>query len=160
MLPLNNPFDSFFHLQQQFDRMFDQFWNELPARTSHARSSFQVQSNDDEWRIEVPLPGIDPKDVSLEVAGQTLTIRAGQRGEGQDNRRDSRQGYHYEQTLTIPQFLDLDRISAAQQHGMLRLTVPIKESIKPRRIPIAGVAGDRELSADNRKEERRQLTTA
>lgn len=155
MLPLNNPFDSFFHLQQQFDRMFDQFWNELPARTSTARSSFQVQSDDDQWRIDVPLPGIDPKDVSLEVAGNTLTVRAGQRGDGKDNR----QGYQYEQTLTIPQFLDLDRISAAHKHGMLQLTVPIKESVKPRRIQIAGVGDERRLAEKN-KDEQKQLTTA
>jgi HSP20 family protein len=154
MLPLNNPFDSFFHLQQQFDRMFDQFWNDLPARTTQARSSFQVQSNDDEWRIDVPLPGIDPKEVSLEAAGHTLTIRAGRRADGKDNR----QGYHYEQTLTIPQFLDLDRISAAHKHGMLQLTVPIKESVKPRRIQIAGVGDDRQLAAENKTDDRKQLT--
>lgn len=155
MLPLNNPFDSFFQFQQQFDRMFDQFWNELPPRTTQARSSFQVQSNDDEWRIDVPLPGIDPKDVSLEVAGNTLTVRAGQRGEG----RATWQGYHYEQTLIIPQFLDLNRISATHKHGMLQLTVPIKESVKPRRIQIQGVGEERRLSVENKKEEHRQLTT-
>jgi HSP20 family protein len=161
MLPLNNPFDSFFHLQQQFDRMFDQFWNDLPARTTRAQSSFQVQSSDDEWRIDVPLPGIDPKDVSLEVAGNTLTIRAGQRNDGRDHQQRQPQGYHYEQTLTIPQFLDLDRIAASHHHGMLRLTVPIKESVKPRRIQIAGVTGDRELAANNRTtDDRKQLTTA
>lgn len=150
MLPLNNPFDSFFHLQQQFDRMFDQFWNELPARTSNARSSFQVQSNDDEWRIDVPLPGIDPKDVSLEVAGNTLNIRAGRRGDSTNRRHE----YQYEQTLTIPQFLDLDRITAAHKHGMLTLTVPIKDSVKPRRIQIAGVGEDRRLAAESRDDQK------
>ena len=156
MLPMN-PFDNLFALQREFDRMFNQFWTDLPARTTNARSSFHVQSDDDQWRIDVPIPGIDPKDVALEVAGNTLTIRAGYASG--DGRRD-RQSYQYEQTLTIPQFLDLDRISAAHHHGMLQLTVPIKDSVKPRRIQIAGQGEERKaLEVDNKKDERK-LTTA
>jgi len=157
MLPPNNPYDSFFNLQRELDRMFNQFWSDLPSRTTNSRSSFQVQSDDDQWRIDVPLPGVDPKDVSLEVAGNTLTIRAGQ--SGAKDRQNQGQGYHYEQTLTIPQFLDLDRISAAHKHGMLELTVPIRDSVKPRRIQISGIDDDRQqLSNDSKKEDRKQLT--
>jgi HSP20 family molecular chaperone IbpA len=42
----------------------------------------------------------------------------------------------YEQTFSIPQFLDLEKLTASHRHGMLRLTVPLKESVKPRRIEI------------------------
>jgi HSP20 family protein len=159
MMPFNDPFDSFFNLQREFDRMFNQLWTDLPARTANARSSFQVQSDDDQWRIDVPLPGVDPKDVALEVAGNTLTIRAGrQAGEGQQG---GGQEYRYEQTLTIPQFLDVDRLAASHRHGMLQLTVPVKDSVKPRRIEITGVGDDRrQLADDNKQQERQQLTTA
>ena len=155
MLRPSDPFDSFFTLQREFDRMFNQFWTDLPSRTTNTRSSFHVQSDDDRWRIDVPLPGVDPKDVSLEVAGNTLTIRAGQ--PPTDGRQNARQGYQYEQTLTIPQFLDLERINAAHKHGMLELTVPIKESVKPRRIQIAGVDDDRQPLTDNTTQDRKQL---
>ena len=153
-----NPFDNLFALQREFDRMFNQFWTDLPARTTNARSSFQVQSDDDYWRIDVPLPGIEPKDVSVEVAGNTLTIRA---GNARADARQDQQRYQYEQTLTVPQFLDIDRISAAHHHGMLQLTIPVKDSVKPRRIQIAGLGEQREkLEENNRKDERKQLTTA
>ena len=157
MLPMN-PFDNLFALQREFDRMFNQFWSDLPERTTSTRSSFQVNSDDEQWRIDVPIPGIDPKDVSIEVAGSTLTIRAGETSEGANQ---NRQGYRYEQTLTIPQFLDLDRMTAAHHHGMLQLTVPIKDSVKPRRIQIAGLGEERQrLEETNRKDERKQMTTA
>ena len=156
MLPMN-PFDNLFALQREFDRMFNQFWSDLPARTTQTRSSFQVNSDDDQWRIDVPIPGIDPKDVSVEVAGNTLTVRAGHTSA--DASRD-RQGYQYEQTLTVPQFLDLDRITAAHHHGMLQLTVPIKDSVKPRRIQITGVGDERQTLETNRKDQQKQLTTA
>ena len=45
----------------------------------------------------------------------------------------------YQQTLTVPQFLDVEKLTATHQHGMLRLSVPLKESVKPRRIHIEGV---------------------
>ena len=42
----------------------------------------------------------------------------------------------YEQTLMVPQFLDLEKLTASHRHGMLRLTLPLKDSVKPRRVQI------------------------
>jgi len=33
-------------------------------------------TSSDSWRLDAPMPGIDPKDVAIEVAGNTLTVRA------------------------------------------------------------------------------------
>src|SRR5688572_30768398 len=126
-----NPLDDVFSFQREIDRMFNQFWSDLPTRTAAGQSpSFQANTTDDGWRIDVPLPGIDPQHVNLEVAGSTLTIRAEEPGE------KGERALRYEQSFTIPQFLDLEKISASHKHGMLRLTVPLKESVKPRRIQI------------------------
>ena len=141
----NNPFDNFFQFQREIDRMFDQFWSDLPARTTNARSSFNVDASNDEWRIDVPLPGIDPKNVSLDVAGNTLTVRA------HEPKTDKRQERRYEQTLTIPQFLDIDKLSASHRHGMLELTIPIRESVKPRKIQISAGPDSRQLKAEERE---------
>lgn len=127
-----SPFGDFFNFQREMDQLFDRFWNQLPARTAGAAGSeFRVNTNDDGWNIEVPLPGIDPKHVALEAAGNTLSIRVEEPGDKKQNRVS-----RYEQTLTVPQFLDLDRVTATHRHGLLRLTLPLKESVKPRRIEI------------------------
>jgi HSP20 family protein len=126
-----NSFDDVFNFQREVDRLFNQFWSDLPTRTAAGSSpSFHVNATDDGWRVDVPLPGIDPKDVALEVAGNNLTIRADVAGDDRDN------GARYEQRLAFPQFLDLDKLSASHRHGMLRLTLPLKESVKPRRVQI------------------------
>ena len=142
-----NSFDDVFNFQRGVDRLFNQFWSDLPARTGGGASSppFQVNATDDGWRVDVPLPGIDPKDVSLEVAGNNLTIRAEVPSEGGDQHVS-----RYEQTLMIPQFLDLERVTASHRHGMLRLTVPLKESVKPRRIQIATEAEEHKQLAGAR----------
>ena len=140
-----NSFDDVFNFQRDVDRLFNQFWSDLPTRTATSPSqSFHVNGTEDGWRVDVPLPGIDPKDVSLEVAGNNLTIRAETPREGNDQTVS-----RYEQTLLIPQFLDLEKLSASHRHGMLRLTLPLKESVKPRRVQI-----------DTQVEDQKQLTGA
>jgi HSP20 family protein len=128
-----SPFEDVFNFQKEVDRVFNQLWSDLPTRTAagSSPSSFQVNTTDDGWKIDLPMPGIDPKDVTLDVAGNTLSIRAEVLSEDGDKTLT-----RYEQTFTIPQFLDLDKLSASHRHGMLRLTLPLKESVKPRRIQI------------------------
>lgn len=137
-----NPVDDVFSFQREVDRLFNQFWNDLPTRTAAGQSpSFQVNTSDDGWRVDIPLPGVDPKNVNLEVAGTTLTIRAEEPGE------NGERALRYEQSFTIPQFLDLEKVMASHKHGMLRLTVPLKESVKPRRIQIEGVGDKKQIAA-------------
>ena len=133
MLTRWNRVDDIFAFQHEVDRLFNQFWSELPTRPTAANSSpsFQVNASEDSWRIDIPIPGIDPKDVNLDVAGNTLSIRA------ESNSGDKEAGVaRYEQSFTVPPFLDLDKLSASHRHGMLRLTLPLKESVKPRRVQI------------------------
>jgi HSP20 family protein len=134
-LTRSNPFDDIFNFQREMDRVFNQFWNDLPTRTASAAGSFQVNATDDGWQVNVPLPGIDPQYVNLEAAGNTLSIRAEvpQGGEGRGNQGNQ---VRYQQTLTVPQFLDVEKLSAKHEHGMLQLTLPLKESVKPRKIQI------------------------
>jgi HSP20 family protein len=127
-----SPFDDVFNFQREVDRLLNQFWSDLPTRSAAGSSpSFQVNTTDEGWRVDIPMPGIDPKDVNLEVAGNTLSIRA-ETPSGDKDKQLTR----YEQTFTIPQFLDLEKLTASHRHGILRLTVPVKESVKPRRIQI------------------------
>ena len=137
-----NPVDDVFSFQREVDRLFNQFWSDLPTRTAAGQSpSFQVNSTDEGWHIDVPLPGIDPKNVNLEVAGTTLTIRAEEPGD------NGGRSLRYEQSFTVPQFLNLEKITASHKHGMLRLTVPLKDSVKPRRVQIEGVPDKKQIAA-------------
>jgi len=63
--------DDVFNVQREMDRIFNQFWSDLPKQSAAQSSSmsFHVNATDDGWRIDVPLPGVDPKNVHLDVAG-------------------------------------------------------------------------------------------
>ena len=144
-----NSFDDVFNLHREVDRLFNQAWSEMPLRqVANASPSFpfHVRASEDGWTIDVPMPGIDPKDVKLEVAGSTLSIRA----EAPRDEKDAPVA-RYEQSLTVPQFVDLDKLSATHRHGMLRLSLPIKDSVKPRQIEIRTQHDDqRQLTTSNR----------
>ena len=143
-----SPFEDVLNFQREVDRVFNEFWNDLPTRTAASSSSspsFQVNTTDDGWRIDVPLPGIDPKDVAIDVAGNTLSIHAEVPSDDKDKNPT-----RYEQTFTIPQFLDIEKLSASHRHGLLRLTLPLKESVKPRRIQIETQAEDQKRLVGSR----------
>jgi HSP20 family protein len=141
-----SPFEEMFSFQRDVDQLFNRFWNDAPARARSAQpwsSTMQVNASEQGWRIDVPLPGINPEHVVLEVAGNTLSIRAEEPGEGTNEKQ-----VRYEQTITVPPFLDVENISATHRHGLLQLTVPLKESVKPRRVQIeAGTAERRQLTS-------------
>jgi HSP20 family protein len=99
---------------------------------------YQVRSGNDEWHVEVPLPGVDPQHVSVEAAGHALRIRVQEPGQSTPR---------YEQTFTVAQFLDIERLTASHRHGLLRLTLPIRESLKPRRISINVTGSDQKQLA-------------
>ena len=144
-----NSFDDVFNLHREVDRLFNQVWSEMPLRTPASAASslpFSVRSSEDGWTIDVPMPGIDPKHVSLEVAGNRLSIHA-------ETPRDAKDApvARFEQSLMVPAFVDLDKLTATHRHGMLRLALPIKDSVKPRRIEIQAQQDEqRQLTANNK----------
>jgi HSP20 family protein len=139
-LTRSNPIEAMLDFHSNFDRLFNQFWNDLPSQTVQATSSaqagFQVRSTDDAWKVSVPMPGIDPKYVSLDVSGNSLSIRAEQ-PESQDAPYA-----RFEQTIAVPTVVDMENIKAAYRFGVLELTLPWKASVKPRRIQIETTGTD------------------
>jgi HSP20 family protein len=135
-----NPFDEIFTFQREADRLFDHLWSALPTRGAWA-PSFHATSTDEGWLIDIPMPGIDPQHITLEAAENTLTVRADSPAEA-----DGRGG-RYEQSLIVPRFVDLDRLRASHRHGMLRLTLPLRDSVRPRRIQIETETGEQKQLA-------------
>ena len=139
-----NPFEELNGLHRDLDRVFGR-------RAGDARAAIQdsawvpateVTSAADGWRVRLALPGIDPKDVEVDLHGNTLTVK-GERadGRGDDGWYESEIAYgRFERTFTLPASVDAERVEAHFTHGMLELTLPLAESAKPRRIEIGGRA--------------------
>ena len=153
-----NPVDELTRLHREMDRMFSRVWGGGPVEVHEAlpwrgASSWQsagtfvppteLISEPDAWHARLALPGVDPKDVDVEITGNVLTV-SGERhpapaGEGQT--QFSEIGYgRFERRFTLPARIDSGAVQASFRNGLLELRLPLEEAARPRRIEIA--AGD------------------
>ena len=132
-LTRSNPIEDVLDFHNNFDRFFNQLWNDLPARTPtvpNTQLHRKVRASDDAWKVSIPMPGIDPKYLTLDASGNTLSIRA-------DQPEDKDTPYaRFEQAITVPNIVDLEKVKASYRYGVLDVTLPWKDSAKPRRIQI------------------------
>jgi HSP20 family protein len=100
----------------------------------------------DHFVLRADLPGLGEDDVKIEVEDGVLTIS----GERRSEHESKSEGYHrverafgaFSRSLTLPQGVDPERISAGFDRGVLEVRIPKPEQRKPRRIEIAGRNGD------------------
>ncbi|ORW10149.1 Hsp20/alpha crystallin family protein [Mycobacterium kyorinense] len=98
----------------------------------------------DAWRdgeqfiIEVDLPGMKPDSLDLNIERNVLTIRAERPGIDQAREVISAERPRgvFSRRLFLGETLDTDKIAASYRDGVLRLTAPLSEHAKPRRIAI------------------------
>ncbi|MFJ3030336.1 Hsp20/alpha crystallin family protein [Curtobacterium sp. NPDC087080] len=103
----------------------------------------------DHYVLDVDLPGIDPGSVDVDVDGSVLTIRAERTlgaPEGSQWLTRERQPGTFVRQLTLGDHLDTARISAAYDNGVLSVTIPVKESAKPRKIDVTTGGGAQQLA--------------
>jgi HSP20 family protein len=93
----------------------------------------------DTFHVELDLPGVDPDAIEMTVEQNVLTIRAERRFEPQDDDEivvsERIQGV-FSRQLLLSESLDNDQLEAEYVNGVLRLTIPVAEQAKPRRIEV------------------------
>ncbi len=103
----------------------------------------------DTFHVEFDLPGVESDSIDLDVERNVLTVRADRpfREGANELLAAERPRGVFSRQLILGDNLDLDHISAAYGDGVLRLTIPVAERAKPRKISI-GVegSGDRTIS--------------
>jgi HSP20 family protein len=110
----------------------------------------------DAWRendsfvVELDLPGVEAESIDLDVERNVLTVRAERperQGAGEDLAAERPRGV-FSRQLILGDNLDLERISAGYSDGVLRLTIPVAERAKPRKITINVTKGERTIKGE------------
>ncbi len=93
----------------------------------------------DHVEVRFDLPGVNPESIDLTVENDVLTVKAERQWWPEDGTevlaRERTQGAFSRQVL-LGESLDADHIDAHYEHGVLRLTIPIAEKAKPRKVEI------------------------
>ncbi|MFJ5533380.1 Hsp20/alpha crystallin family protein [Streptomyces sp. NPDC093261] len=102
-----------------------------------------VTESDDAFHVEIELPGVKSKDVNVEANGQELVVTGEIREKERKGvlRRSTRRTGAFEYRLQLPGEVDTDKITADMKDGILTITVPKAEVVKPRHIEISEASG-------------------
>jgi HSP20 family protein len=137
---------------QTFDRLSRELFS-YPSWTGGGNGWMPM----DAWRrgdvVEVAfdLPGIDPGSVDLTVEQNVLTVRAERRWQPEEGLqffvRERPQGAFTRQ-IVLSDAVDLDKVEARYENGVLYVTAPVAETAKPHKIEIkAGNGHGKQITA-------------
>jgi HSP20 family protein len=99
-----------------------------------------MYETDENVVVRTAIPGVNAEDIEVSVTGDTLTVKAETKEEEEvqrDNylRRERRVG-SYCRTLTLPGGLESDQATADYTDGVLTLSFPKAEEVKPKTIEV------------------------
>ena len=102
-----------------------------------------IEETEDEWILEAELPGVDKKDINVEVRDSEVVISGDVKERERKGvlRRRTRKTGEFEFRVTLPGPTDADAITADVKDGVLAVRIPKPEEARLRRIEIAGAAG-------------------
>jgi HSP20 family protein len=127
---------------RELDRWTQQVWG---PTTRPAVMPMDAYRHGDDFIVNFDLPGIDPSTIDLTVEQNTLTVKAERRWMPKDEDEvliSERPQGSFSRQVFLGEGLDIDNIHASYEHGVLSLDIPVRESVKPRRVEIA-VGDDR-----------------
>lgn len=130
----------------QMSEALNRYWTDMGRRAGEGRNAKPVYrlpvdaySTEDAIVIEASMGGIDPKEVDITLEKDSVTIRG-------EIKRPEEEGRNYlirergygivERTLTLNIPVELDKVQANWNNGVLTLTIPKAEAVKPRKIAV------------------------
>lgn len=136
-----DPLREMITMRQAMDRMLDEAF----ARGTETRGTgawllpMDAYITDEAIVIHADVPGLKPEEIDITLEGDTLTIRGEIKREEENQRKYvllERPTGKFERTLTINTPIDHDRVEASFKDGVLTLTLPKAEAVKPRQITV------------------------
>src|SRR3982751_382068 len=140
------PLREFGALQNEMNRLFNTVFDTPGPGNGGATMrrwmpAMDLVESGEHFVLRADLPGMSEDDVNIEFEDGTLTVS----GERKTEHEDSKEGFHrversfgaFSRSLTLPQGIDPEAVSAKFDRGVLEIRIPKPEERKPRRISIA-----------------------
>jgi HSP20 family protein len=136
-------------LQSEMNRLFNTFFDTpTTGNGTSARRwipAMDVVETDEHFVLKADLPGLSEEDVTIEVEENVLTVSGERKAEHEDKRegfvRVERSYGSFRRSLTLPEGVDPEAVSASFENGVLEVRIPKPEQRKPRKVAIQ--VGDR-----------------
>lgn len=137
-----------FSFRQDFDEIFNRLMTSRPVLTEPRLQTVGfippvegwIDRDTKKFYLRIAVPGIEPNEINVHVQGNLLTIK-GERKVTQTKKeiepfyREFTYGT-FERTLTLPEGVDVEKLVAEFNHGVLEISAPVVVGALPRRIEI------------------------
>ncbi len=127
-----NEFKIFEDLQNQFSGL----WNPLLFHGGSAYPALNIHKGVDAVTITALIPGIEPENLDITVSGNQLHLNGETPKSAPETNRVERFHGKFHRALELPTEVDSEKAVAEFKNGVLVLTLPVRESVKPRKIQI------------------------
>ena len=128
-------------LREAMDRLFDDaFTRPLSLRDGWSAPAIDMYQTDDEIIVKAALPGFKPDEVQINVTGEVLTLK----GEVKQQEEKKERAWHmreqrwgtFERSVVLPTDVVSDKAKAEFENGILTISLPKAEEVKPKVINI------------------------
>ena len=131
---------------QEVNRLFNTLFDLSDTGVQRWVPPMDLVEAEDHFVLKADLPGLSEGDVNIEVQDGTLTISGERKAEHEQREkgwyRIERSFGRFSRSLTLPEGVNPDAISAEFDKGVLEVRIPKPEERKPRRVAIKAQAGD------------------
>ena len=121
------------NLSDMFQNFFDSDFNDFFSRRMSDPAA-NILENPETFQLELAAPGMNKDDFKIHLENNTLTVSA----EMEDEKREEGKNYtrkefyygSFSRSFTLPKIIDLDKIKADYENGVLKVILPKKEEAK------------------------------
>jgi HSP20 family protein len=126
---------------REVDRFFDAFFDQSQRTSRRWVPPMDLVEAEDHFVLKADLPGLREEDVKIEVQDGTLTIAGERKAENEQHEhgwyRIERSFGSFSRSLTLPDGVNAEAITAEFRDGVLELHIPKPEERKPQRVEIS-----------------------
>jgi HSP20 family protein len=135
------PFRELVTMRDDMDHLFDVFFG-APTQVMEDlwRPSIDIEENNGNLMVRAEIPGMDKKDIKVVVKDDVLTISGERKREDETKdktfHRIERSYGQFRRMIRLPAQVDADKVKATYKDGVLNVTLPKPESMKPKHIDV------------------------
>ena len=138
------PFRELEEIDRRFGDIFGQSllpaWRLLPLEEKGWIPAIDVFEKEDKFVVKAELPGMKEDDIDVSVVGDTLTIKGEKKAETEVKEEDYYCCEHsygsFFRSVALPSHVDVKKIEASYEEGVLEITLPKVPEVKPQKVPV------------------------
>lgn len=121
-------------LESEIDRLFETALSGFGELSSGNQFPVDLYEDKDNTFVRAELPGVNRDEINVEMVDDYLTI-SGTHKNGEEGQNE--QSFSFSRSVTIPEEVQSDKVTAAYENGVLTVTLPKREEAKPKKISVA-----------------------